>query len=93
MQDIERVLEEYPEYPYHDAFSIHELRQKLIEHVLIHSPHHDVVEGSQTLPSKPNVRRAFIVAERIKMETFVHGSMLHILRENANWLSHRLPHA
>jgi hypothetical protein len=32
------VLYKYPEYPYQSAFSIPELRQKLIAHLLNHVP-------------------------------------------------------
>jgi hypothetical protein len=38
IQEIEDVLYEYPEHPYQSAFSIPELRQKLIAHILNHVP-------------------------------------------------------
>jgi len=91
VQEIEHVLESYPEDPYHLAFAIHELRQKLIAHVLSHVPNHYTVEGAQALPSHSKTRHIATLQESLRMETIIHGSMLHILRENADWLSHRLP--
>ncbi|MGJ5634777.1 hypothetical protein [Nostoc sp. C057] len=90
IQEIENVLYEYPEHPYQLAFSIHELRQKLIAHILSHVPNRYVVEGVQELSSTPKSRYSFPLQERIQIETVVHGSILHILRENADWLSRQI---
>jgi hypothetical protein len=40
-------LDEYPEHPYQLAFSISELRQQLIAHILNHIPNRYAVEGIQ----------------------------------------------
>ncbi|MEH2381725.1 MAG: hypothetical protein V7K27_23035 [Nostoc sp.] len=90
IQEIENVLDEYPEHPYQLAFSIHELRQKLIAHILSHVPNRYVVEGVQELSSTPKSRYSLPLQERIQIETVVHGSILHILRENADWLSRQI---
>ncbi|MBR8833386.1 MAG: hypothetical protein DSM106950_04915 [Stigonema ocellatum SAG 48.90 = DSM 106950] len=87
IQEIENVLDEYPEHPYQLAFSIPELRQKLIAHILSHVPNCYVVEGVQELSSNPKNRYSSPVQEGKQIETLVHGSILHILRENADWLS------
>ncbi|PSB33660.1 hypothetical protein [Stenomitos frigidus] len=92
IQEIEDVLEEYPHHPYHVAFSIHELRQKLIAHVLSHIPNHYTVEGVQESTSNlKNRRRTSVLAERLNTEMIIRAGILHILRENADWLSHNLP--
>lgn len=91
IQEIEYVLEEYPEDPYQSAFAMPELRQKLIAHVLSHVPNHYVVKGEQELSSDPKVRPPSLLQERLRMEMVVRAGILHILRENADWLSKHLP--
>ncbi|QLE39640.1 hypothetical protein FD723_03470 [Nostoc sp. C052] len=92
IQEIDNVLNEYPEHPYQLAFSIHELRQKLIAHILSHVPNRYVVEEVEESSRHPNVYYSFPLKERLHLETVVHGSILHILRENADWLSRYIPH-
>jgi hypothetical protein len=87
IREIENVLEEYPEHPYQLAFSIDELRQKLIAHILSHIPNRYAVEGLSESSSNPKVRYAPSLQERLKIEMVVQGSILHILRENADWLT------
>lgn len=91
MQEIEDVLDEYPEDPYQSAFSIPELRQKLIAQVLSHFPNPHVVEGRQEAFEAPKAHRPSFLQERLRMGMIIRGSMLHILRENADWLSRHLP--
>jgi protein gp37 len=86
IQEIEHVLEEYPKHPYQTAFAIPELHQKLVAHVLSNVSNAYVVEGVQELSRRPNVRHSPPIQERLRMEMVVRGGILHILRENANWL-------
>ena len=90
MQEIEDVLDEYPEDPYQSVFSIPELRQKLIAHVLSHVPNPHVVEGEQETFETHKVHRPSLLQERLRMGMIIRGSMLNILRENADWLSRHL---
>lgn len=87
MQEIEDVLEDYPEHPYHSAFSMPELRQKLIAYVLSHVPNRYIVEGEQELSSSPKARYSSPIQERLQREMVVRAGILHILHENADWLS------
>ena len=89
IQEIENVLNEYPEHPYQSAFSIHELRQQLIAHILSQIPNRYAVRGVEEPAKKPKALYASAMKERLYMETVVHGSILHILRENADSLSDR----
>jgi hypothetical protein len=89
IQEIENVLNEYPEHPYQSAFSIHELRQQLIAHILSQIPNRYTVQGLQEPMKKPKALDSSPMKERLYMETVVHGSILHILRENADSLSDR----
>ena len=90
MQEIEDVLDEYPEHPYQSAFSLPELRQKLIDHIF-KVPNRYEIEGEKELSSNPKVRHYSLLTERLWTEMVVRGSILHILRENAYWLSLHLP--
>jgi hypothetical protein len=93
IEELENVLNEYPEHPYQVAFSIHELRQRLIAHILSHIPNRYAVEGIQESYRNSKVRYSSPLQERLHIETVIHGSILHILRENADWLSRNLPPA
>jgi ribosomal protein S18 acetylase RimI-like enzyme len=87
IQEIEDVLDEYPEHPYQSAFSIHEFRQKLIAYVLSQVPNQYAISGEQAPARKPSPRHSSLVAERMYLETIVRGGILHILRENADQLT------
>ncbi|GEM_PF-1993066 len=58
IQEIEDVLDEYPEHPYQSAFSMHEFRQKLIAHVLSQVPNQYAIAGEQTPARKPSSRHS-----------------------------------
>ena len=91
IQEIEDVLDEYPEHPYQLAFSLPELHQRLVAYVLSQVPNHHVVEGIQETPVKPRVHHSTVLQERLRMEMIIRGGILHLLSENAAWLSHNLP--
>jgi hypothetical protein len=84
IQEIEHALNDYPEYPYQSAFSIPELRQQLIAHILSQIPNHYGVQGIEKPSKKPSSLYSSPIKERLYIETVVHGSILHILRENAD---------
>lgn len=44
IRGIDHVLEDDPEHPYHLAFAMPELRQKLIDHILNNVPNHYAVK-------------------------------------------------
>ncbi len=90
IQEIENVLEDYPEHPYQVAFAIHELRQKLIAHVLSHIPNRYTVEGTQ-LPPRNRQSLDSSLEQRVRLETLIRGGILHILRENADWVGRHIP--
>ena len=90
LQEIEYVLEEYPEHPYQTAFSLPELHQKLVAHILSNVPNRYVVEGAQETSGEPKVYASSPLQERLRIEMVIRASILHILRENADWLSRNL---
>ncbi|PSB24120.1 hypothetical protein [Stenomitos frigidus] len=85
-QTIEDVLDEYPVHPYQSAFAMPELRQKLIAHIFSQVPPRHV-EGVQASSSAIQGNHYTRLQARLRMEMLVRGSILHILRENAVWLS------
>lgn len=89
-QEIENVLEDYPEYPYQAAFSIKELRRKLVNHVLSYLPLRYAVIGEAQKPTAEAKFSYRSMQERIRLNVLIRGSILHILRENADWVSRRL---
>ncbi|GEM_PF-479958 len=92
LQEIEDVLEEYPEHPYQSAFSIHEFRQQLIAHILSQISHCCETSGGQILPKNVSRRHPSHLAQRLYLGVMIRGSILHILRENADRLSDLLLH-
>jgi hypothetical protein len=89
-QEIEQVLKDYPEYPYQAAFSIDELRSKLVAHVLRHLPNRYSGMGNARKATKEPKFSFRSKAERVRLDALIRGSILHILRENADWLSRHL---
>ncbi len=86
IQEIEEILKEYPEHPYQVAFSIQELRHKLILHVLDRIPNHYViVEDTRELPKDPTCLYASF-GEKVMMEILIRQSIAHLLEENADWV-------
>jgi hypothetical protein len=92
-QTIEDVLDEYPAHPYQAAFSLPELRQKLVAHILSQMSNRLAAESAQDEPSAALGHHYSRLQIRLRMEMLVRGSILHILRENAAWLSRHLPNA
>ena len=89
-QEIEYVLEDYPLHPYQAAFSIGELRQQLVNHVFRHLPKRYAVRGDAQQPSTDAQLPYRLKQERIRLDVLIRGSILHLLRENADWVSRRL---
>ena len=88
---IESILEEYPQHPYQVAFSMQELRKKLIAQVLKNLPNRDtVIEGKKASDSSMGSIHHSL-EERVRLETLIRGSIYHVLRENADWVSRHLP--
>lgn len=83
---IKNLLEDYPKYPYQVAFSLPELRQRLLAHVLTHTPNRYTVAGEKLTIKNRNFLHHSSMQERIRMENLIHGGILHILRENAEWV-------
>lgn len=91
IKEIENVLKEYPEYPYQAAFRLPELRQQLIAYVLSHNPNcSTIAKNSQSLPKDSNLLCLATWRERLLIKVLIRGGILHLLRENAQWVSHQI---
>ena len=93
LQEIENVLNDYPEYPYQVAFSIDELRSKLVSHILSHIPNCCPVNGQPQKLIKNVKLTGRSTPERVRLDVLIRGSILHLLRENADWIGHRIHQA
>lgn len=82
MQEIEDVLNQYPEHPYQAVFSVPELRQKLIDHVYCYvSPHHDAGGRQNVITRNSITHQSSFLQERLRLGMLIRGSMLHLLRQ------------
>lgn len=90
-QEIEDVLEAYPEYPYQAAFAIPELRQKLVAYVLSRvSNDYTVMDDQEEQPSRS--QHAYLsLKERLHIEVLIRAGIHQILREKADWISQHIP--
>jgi hypothetical protein len=82
---INDVLGAYPEHPYQVVFSMHEFRQKLVDQILSQTLACQVDETAAATPlcKSTNSPRSPL-AERLYLEVVVRGSILQVLRENAD---------
>ncbi|HEY9822966.1 MAG TPA: hypothetical protein V6D35_19665 [Candidatus Sericytochromatia bacterium] len=87
LQEIEKVLKDYPEYPYQLAFSIKELRSQLVAHVLRHTANCYSTIGDVPESTIEDKFRYSSMSERLRLDTLIRGSIFHLLRENAQWIS------
>jgi hypothetical protein len=87
LQEIENILEDYPEHPYQAAFSIKELREKLVAHVLRHLPTRYSGLGETQEPTADVKFSYRSKLDRVRLDVLIRGSILHLLRENADWIS------
>ncbi len=90
LQEIENVLNDYPEYPYQVAFSMEELRSELVTHVLSHIPNCCSVNGQAPKPTTYAKLSCRSTPEQVRLDILIRGSILHLLRENADWVSRKI---
>jgi hypothetical protein len=90
IKEIEDILEHYPEHPYQIAFSINELRQQLITHVMKQIPnYYAIIENVQDLPEDPRCLYASS-EEQVLLENLICNSITDVLLENTDLISHRI---
>ena len=87
---IETVLADYPQSPYQIAFSLPEMRQRLVAYVLSYIPNRYTVQGEDIKLKESKFLRPWPTQELLQIENLIHGGILHLLQENAEWVGIRL---
>jgi len=90
VEEIESVLETYPDHPYQRAFAIPDLRQELIAYVLNRiSSCYVAVDESKPPAIESNSIPAPETSEC--MEVLIYQGIRQILNENEDLVSHQIP--
>lgn len=90
VQEIEKVLGTYTDHPYQKAFSIPELRQKLIVYVLSRtSNNYAVIEEGESVIDQKFVNCC--LEQHSEIECLIHQGIHHILEQNSDTVSHQIP--
>ena len=90
-QEFEDILKEYPVEPYQLAFSIPELRRRLINCILKQTPnYYTLLKDRQSLPEDPKFLYSSS-AEELRMKNLIRQSIVQTLQENANWVIEYFP--
>ncbi|NJL36401.1 MAG: late competence development ComFB family protein [Leptolyngbyaceae cyanobacterium RM2_2_4] len=91
IEEAEDVLDSYPYHPYQQAFSIPDLRKKLISYVLCRVPgvYTVVEEDDQAMMNPKSLCNS--LEQRIQIENLIRQGIEHILRENMDWVDRHIP--
>jgi hypothetical protein len=91
IEEIESVLETYPDHPYQQAFAIPDLRQELIAYILSRvSNHYIAIDSEQAFLS--NLRTLTCSLEqKVCIEKLVHQGIEKILSANTERMRHQIP--
>ncbi|MEM6446937.1 MAG: hypothetical protein AAF704_10295 [Cyanobacteria bacterium P01_D01_bin.123] len=91
---LNRVLETYPRHPYQNAFSIPDLRQRLLAYVLNHIPSCYVsVDGLTTRNQPEKVYAEFADEHAETVELFTRIGIDEILAIHGDWVCDRIPNS
>ncbi|MBD2459833.1 hypothetical protein H6G89_02140 [Oscillatoria sp. FACHB-1407] len=91
VREIEDTLETYPYHPYQQAFSIPEVRQRLISYVLSRIPGHYAVIDD---PEETAIDTACLYTcteEKLHIESLIQHGIERILQEDSDWIEHHIP--
>ncbi|MCU0547012.1 MAG: hypothetical protein MUE44_33430 [Oscillatoriaceae cyanobacterium Prado104] len=78
-EEIENILETYPQYPYQQAFSPSGLRQDLIAYVLSRIPNtYTAIESSESVPNK-KVQVRCSSEQLLHIENLIHTGIRDVL--------------
>jgi hypothetical protein len=90
-QEFADIIKEYPVEPYQLAFSVPELRRRLINRILNQTPnYYTLLEDKQSPPKDPK----FLYSsseEEMRMKNLIRQSIVDTLRENEDWVGEYLP--
>lgn len=92
MQEAEAVLETYPHHPYRQAFSIPDMRQKLICYVLSRMPGlYTVVEETERSLMNTTSMCSSLDDRKCQIETLIRQGIPSILNEHLDWIDRHIP--
>jgi hypothetical protein len=91
VQEIEDVLKDYPHYPYQTAFSMGELRQKLVDRVFHRLSEQETAYQPPESPQNPTIL-SHSLEGRVRLTNLIRDSIFYVLQENADWIKRHLPH-
>jgi len=90
IEEVESVLDTYPDHPYQQAFAIPDLRQKLLAYILSRTRNlYAVVEKGAEPQAAPKC--LYPLEHQLNIETLIRQGIHHILQEEADWVSHCIP--
>lgn len=89
--ETESILDTYPDHPYQQAFSIPEMRKRLVSYVLSHVPGiYTVVEDVGNSGVGPNM--LYLSEEqRTYIQSLIHRGIQHVLDEHTDWVDQHIP--
>lgn len=88
---LEGILDTYPYHPYHQAFSIPELRQKLLSYVMSRIPgQYTVVEESE-VPIENLRSLCCSLEQQQQIEQLIHQGIRKIFQEDSDWIDRHIP--
>ena len=90
-QEVERVLETYPDHPHQQAFANPELRQRLIAYVLSQIDCKFTVSKDGQLPQIDPETLFPSLEQQSCLEDSIHQGIHRLLQNKANWVSHHIP--
>ncbi|KYC41156.1 hypothetical protein WA1_03435 [Scytonema hofmannii PCC 7110] len=90
IKEIESILDNYPYYPYQQAFAIPDLRQELIAYVLSRIPcFYSAVEPEKAYWSSYKLRRQPL-EQQLHLENLIQQGIFSLIQEKSDWVSHHL---
>jgi hypothetical protein len=91
VREIDEVLETYPHHPYQKAFSIPDLRQELIAHVLSQISNCYIVVARTQQPSVTLNSLPCSLEEKECIKALIHKEIENVWHKNEKELSHQIP--
>lgn len=92
IEETEDILDSYPYHPYQQAFSIPDMRKKLVSYVLCRVPGvYAVVEEADRASIDPK-SLCNSLEQRIRIENLIRQGIEQIVQENMDWIDRHVPH-
>lgn len=90
-QEIEKILETYPDHPHQQAFASPELRQRLVAYVLSQIDCKYIVAKTEQSPQVDPETLFPSPEQQSHLEDAIHQGIHRLLQDRAIWVSHHIP--